>query len=59
LNGKTEAFGMVKHVLKDGTEVNDISGLVINPKEFPRVYEILKKINGENEVDERFSKIKS
>lgn len=50
---------MVKHVLKDGTEVDDISGLVINPEQFPRVYEILKKINGENEVDERFSKIKS
>ena len=35
---------MVKHILKDGTQVNDISGVVITQEQFPLVYRIIDKI---------------
>ena len=34
---------MVKHVLKDGTEVKDIAGHVVKKKDVPTIYELLKK----------------
>lgn len=40
---------MVKHVLKDGTVLDDISGIVITREQFPEVYKILGKYKGENE----------
>ena len=40
---------MVKHILKDGTVLDDISGVVITREQFPEVYKILGKYKGENE----------
>ena len=37
----------VKHVLKDGTVVDDIRGIVITQEQFPEVYEIINRIMGE------------
>lgn len=35
----------IKHVLKDGTEVTDISGKVIKAKEHSVLYEVINRIN--------------
>lgn len=35
---------MVKHVLKDGTEVEDIKGKVIKASEFRTLYEVINRI---------------
>lgn len=35
---------MIKHVLKDGTEVENISGMVVKAEDFPVVYEVISKI---------------
>lgn len=37
----------IKHFLKDGTEVDEISGYRVNPDENPRFYAVLKEIGGE------------
>jgi hypothetical protein len=34
---------MVKHVLKNGQVVQDITGYVIKRKDFPSVYELLER----------------
>lgn len=47
---------MVKHVLKDGTVVDDISGVVITKEQFPKVYEILQKIGERYEKGDSESK---
>lgn len=36
----------VKHVLKDGTEVENIDGHLIKAEEFKTLYEIISQING-------------
>ena len=36
---------MVKHFLKNGQQVDSIEGIVIKMDEFPRVYEIMDRIN--------------
>ena len=35
---------MVKHVLKDGTVLDDITGHVVKMEEIPQIYEILGRI---------------
>lgn len=35
---------MVKHILKDGTVLDDISGLVITREQFPEVYDIMDRV---------------
>lgn len=49
---------MVKHVLKDGTVLDDISGIVIKKEQFPAVYEILDRLNGDS-YEKEISKVKS
>lgn len=49
---------MVKHVLKDGTVLDDISGIVIKREQFPVVYEILDKLSGDS-YEKMKSKVKS
>ena len=36
---------MVKHILKNGQQVDSIEGIVIKMDDFPRVYEIMDRIN--------------
>lgn len=36
---------MIKHVLKDGRQVEDISGHVIRMKDFETVYNVIENIN--------------
>ena len=40
---------MIKHVLKDGTEVNDIKGHVIKASDYPLLYEVINRIQKEGE----------
>ena len=37
---------MVNHILKDGTELDDITGYVVSMENNPIVYEILGRIQG-------------
>lgn len=43
---------MIRHVLKDGTEVPDISGHVIKSEAFPVLYETINRIQKEGETKE-------
>ncbi len=47
---------MVKHVLKDGTVLDDISGHVITREQFPEVYDIMDRFFKGNEVEKLESK---
>lgn len=48
----------VKHVLKDGTVLNDISGKVVRVADAKQVYVLIEKINErENRVDEKLGSI--
>ena len=35
----------IKHVLKDGTEVEDITGHLIKAADYPVLYEVISRIN--------------
>lgn len=41
----------IKHVLKDGTEVSDISGHVIKAKDYPVLYEVVNRIQKEGDAN--------
>ena len=43
---------MIKHVLKDGTVTDDISGHVISKADAPIIYELIDQMNAEREKDE-------
>ena len=48
----------VKHVLKDGTVLNDISGKVVRIADAKQVYLLIDKISErENRVDEKLGSI--
>lgn len=36
---------MIKHFLKDGTQVESVAGIVIKQEDFPGVYELIEKMN--------------
>ena len=36
---------MIKHFLKDGTQVDSVEGIVIKQKDFPELYKIIEKMN--------------
>ena len=42
---------MVKHILKDGTVLKDITGHKVTRKDAPRTYQILEKKRGETNGD--------
>lgn len=46
---------MIKHVLKDGTVVQDITGKVIHAKDNPVLYEVISRINEEGNKNESTS----
>lgn len=35
---------MIRHILKDGTEVPQVAGMVVKAEDFPLVYEIISRI---------------
>ena len=39
---------MVKHVFKNGTTANDITGHTVKRTDCPMVYEILERLNNDN-----------
>ena len=43
-------MGKIHHLLKDGTEVPDISGHVIKSEAFPVLYETINRIQKEGET---------
>ena len=46
----------IRHVLKDGTEVDSIEGHVISGDEFPQLYEVIGRIvKGTNDESVRTS----
>lgn len=36
---------MVKHFLKNGQQVDSIEGIVIKMEDFPRIYELMDRMN--------------
>ena len=36
---------MIKHFLKDGTQVDSIEGIVVKQKDFPELYKLIEKMN--------------
>lgn len=42
---------MIRHILKDGTEVDDITGKVIKAEQHPVLYEVISKISEKQEGD--------
>lgn len=48
---------MIRHFLKDGTQVNSVEGIVITMEQFPEIYRLFDRINqkiveGRDERDE-------
>lgn len=43
---------MIRHILKDGTEVDDIKGMVIKASEHKVLYEIINKIQQKEDSNE-------
>lgn len=43
---------MIRHILKDGTEVNSIKGVVIKADQFPQVYRVIERIEERGKTDE-------
>lgn len=41
---------MIHHILKDGTEVDDITGKVIKAEDFPVLYEVINRIQKEGDT---------
>ena len=40
---------MVYHVLKDGSKVNSVNGIVIRKDQYPQIYKVINRIErGEN-----------
>ena len=42
---------MIHHILKDGTEVDDITGKVIKAEDFPVLYEVINRIQKEGGIN--------
>jgi len=45
----------IKHLLKDGTQIDDIAGKVIKASDFPVLYEVVNRINKAGDVHETVS----
>ena len=44
---------MIKHFLKDGTQVESVAGIVIKQEDFPGVYELIDRMNERLEKEKR------
>lgn len=47
---------IIKHVLKDGTVLDDISGYLIKKEDCPELYRVIEKIRREKGKDETKNK---
>lgn len=45
----------IHHVLKDGTQVDDITGHMIKAADYPVLYEVINRINKAGDVNESIS----
>lgn len=45
----------IHHVLKDGTQVKDISGHMVNAADYPVLYEVINRINKGGDANEPIS----
>jgi hypothetical protein len=43
---------MVKHITKDGRQLNSVSGIVISSNQFPQIYKVIEQIEKRGESDE-------
>lgn len=43
---------MVKHITKDGRQLNSVSGIVISSNQFPQVYRVIERIEERGKTDE-------
>ena len=43
---------MIRHILKDGTEVDDITGKVIQADEFETLYQVINRIQEKEQKHE-------
>jgi hypothetical protein len=46
---------MVKHITKDGRQLNSVSGIVIGSNQFPQIYKVIEQIEkrGKTESDRK------
>lgn len=44
---------MIRHVLKDGTELSDITGHIVRMKDAEQFYSLLDEINSENRKEKK------
>lgn len=44
---------MIYHVLKDGSRVESVRGIVIKADQFPQVYRVIEQIEERGETDDR------
>ena len=42
---------MIRHILKDGTVLEDITGHVVKEKDAPSVYALIDQMNGERKKE--------
>lgn len=42
---------MIKHILKNGQQVDSVEGIVLKSDDFPRIYELMDQINERLERD--------
>lgn len=43
---------MIHHVLKDGSRVDSVKGVVIKADQFPQVYKVIERIEERGNTDE-------
>ena len=43
---------MITHVLKDGSRVDSVKGVVIKADQFPQVYKVIERIEERGNTDE-------
>lgn len=46
---------MIIHILKDGTQVNSVEGIVISQDEHPQVYKVIREIEERGGVGHKYN----
>lgn len=46
---------MVKHITKEGRQLNSVSGIVIDSNQFPQVYRVIEQIEMRGNTDENIT----
>ena len=41
----------ITHILKDGSKLDSIEGIIIKPEDCPEVYRVIKKLNKKRETE--------